>query len=119
MPSVYPHHRSPAQTRKYWPGVHRHTFPHFFIELDEAVIFVHSHLGQRKHNACEDVNDNLLSDGALDAPAKNSVATNEACNECVGLEFFASWRSPLEEEHSSLVDESESRKVPCMLSRGT
>lgn len=76
IPSKYPHHHCPAQTRKDGPGIPRHLFPQLFSHAQPTLTFpLHRQLGQRKRYSGEDVDDYLLVDATLYTTAKDEVAT--------------------------------------------
>lgn len=115
MPPVGPHDDAPAKASKDRPRVPRHLRPH---NLAHAPLFLHRQLGQSKHRSCKHINDDLLIDAALNATAKNDIATEEPGKECVHRGFFPGGRGDPEEDHSGFVHDCVRSQVTCVLPGG-
>lgn len=71
-----------------------------------------------KHNAGEDVDDDLLADGAVDGAAENGVAAYEPGQKGIVMLLLARRRRMPQQKHARLVDQRKHAQIARVLARG-
>jgi hypothetical protein len=116
MPPKHIHDSGPTEARKNRPGILAHTIGNLSIayELPATVArppILNGQLGQRKHHARKDVDDNLLVDAAL-AAREDGIPANQPGYEAVVPPLLASSHVRVsKEQHAGFVDERKEAEV--------
>ena len=116
MPTIQPHHATPTERCKYWPGIHRHSIPHLLWNNPSALL--DTQLRPRQHDARENIGDDLLIHAGLDSPAEDGIAPNETGKEGIMRRFRLLGRGVAKEEHARLVKEGVGCEVASMRAGG-
>lgn len=121
MPPKQIHHEGPTQARKHRPGPLRN--PALLIPNQaEATPARHlrvagrdAELGEGEHDAGEDVDDDLLVDGALDAAPEDDPAADEPRDEGVEVGLRARGTQQPDREQGGFVGQGEEGEVTGVL----
>ena len=123
MPPEQIHHQRPTQARKHRPRPLRNRTPLVPHQAKATaarrgrVPGLDTQLGQGEDDAGEDVDDDLLVDGALDAAAEDGPAAEQAGEEGVQVRFFARGAEQPQREQAGFVGQGEEGEVAGVLAR--
>ena len=121
IPSKQPHHQPPTHRRKNRPRIPHQPLLHLRRQSQPAgPLALHTEFRKAEHHPREDIDDNLLVDGALarSAAAEDIVAAQQAGEEGVWGCLFLRGGGVAEEEEGGFVDDGESGEVAGVLAGG-